>query len=196
MPWARLQGARPKLIVDSELVYTTAKAKKAKVSSPLQQLALRAPKPTAKIAEAKPKAVRVKIEGEGRKPLKKGKAEAKWKALAEGQAHMEQPASMWELLEERWPKGQRKPELHIASFERKRKEQRKPVPCESGARASYAVALANDYAIRSKEQVTWVSYHAWWGYTKPSHSFSPARWPASTSWIGAARWRCCACQWH
>jgi hypothetical protein len=46
--------------------------------SPLQQLALRAPKPAVKVAEAKPKAVRVKIEGEDRKPLKKkGKAEAK-----------------------------------------------------------------------------------------------------------------------
>ena len=164
VPWARLQGTRPKLVVDSELVYTTAEVKKARMSSPLQQLALRAPKPAVKVAEAEPKAVRVKIEGEDRKPLKKkGKAGAKWKALAEGQAQMEQPASMWELLEERWPKGQQKPELHIASFERKRKEQRKPVPCESGARASYAVALANDYAIRSKEQVTWVSYRAWWG---------------------------------
>ena len=163
VPWARLQGTRPELTVDSELVYTTAKAKKAKVSSPLQQLALRAAKPAVKAAEAKPKAVRVKIEGEDRKPPKKGKAEAKWKALAEGQAHMEQPASMWELLEERWPKGQRKPELHIASFERKRKEQRKPVPCEAGARAAYAAALAigNDYAIRSTGQVTWVSYRAW-----------------------------------
>ena len=61
VPWARLQGTRPKLVVDSELVYTTAEVKKARMSSPLQQLALRAPKPAVKVAEAKPKAVRVKI---------------------------------------------------------------------------------------------------------------------------------------
>ena len=31
---------------------------------------------------------------------------------------------------------------------------------------SHAATLANDYAIRSKEQVTWVSYRAWWGVYK------------------------------
>ena len=131
----------------------------AKGPSPLHQLALRTSKPAVKVAEPKPKAVHIKIEGEERKPkAKRGPAEAKWKAMAQGQAHMDKPGSMWKLLEERWPKGQQKPELHIASFERKRKEHRKPVPCEAGARASYAAALASDYAIRSKEQVTWVSY--------------------------------------
>ena len=122
VPWASLQGRRPKLVVHPELVYATAKkAKVAKKSSPLQQLALRAPKPAVKVAEAKPKAVRIKLEGEESKPLKKkGPAEAKWKALAEGQAQLDKPASMRDLLEERWPKGQQKPELRIASFERKR----------------------------------------------------------------------------
>ena len=53
---------------------------------------------------------------EGRKQLKKrGPAEAKWKALAEGQAQMDKPGAMRDLLEERWPKGQQKLELRIAS---------------------------------------------------------------------------------
>ena len=87
----------------------------------MQQLALRTSTPAVKVAEPKPKAVHIKIEGEARKPkAKKGPAEAKWEATAEGQAHMSKPGPMtlWELLEERWPKGQQKPELHIASFER------------------------------------------------------------------------------
>ena len=68
------------------------------------------------MAEPRPKAVRIKIEGEDCKPLtKKGPAEARWKALAEGQAQMDKPGSMWDLLEGRWPKGQQKLELRITS---------------------------------------------------------------------------------
>ena len=81
-----MQGLGPKPQVHPELVYSaTKKAKVAKGPSPLQQLALRTSTPAVKEADPKPKAVRVTIEGEARKPkAKKGPAEAKWTAMAEG----------------------------------------------------------------------------------------------------------------
>ena len=69
VPWARLHSLGPKLKAHPEQVYSaTKKAKVDKGPSPLQQLALRTSKPAAKVAEPKPKAVHIKIEGEERKP--------------------------------------------------------------------------------------------------------------------------------
>ena len=74
----------------------------------------------------------------------------------------EPKGNMWEVLQDRMQAGQAVPEMRVLSWDRKRKADRPQMPSDPKDRLLHACRKSDDYAVRSREKVTWASYQKWW----------------------------------